>query len=126
MRFERATLSPLTWSFLIVAVILLALPTAAVAGSDGMEPALEAPQMALEAPQAGAQVAEGERPEPALATPETSGQVPVLAGDGSITPNLLPNPCYQFDKPQYGCYYSWRPSDLCCISPAPWCPAICY
>jgi hypothetical protein len=125
MRFERATLSPLTWSLLIVAVALLALPTVALAGSDGMEPALEAPQTALEAPRAGAEAAEGVSPVPALTTPETGEQVELSVGEGA-TPSLLPNPCYQFDKPQYGCYYSWRPSDLCCISPAPWCPAICY
>jgi hypothetical protein len=58
------------------------------------------------------------RPRPVPGTAACTEETPVELG-------IIYNPCEQFDDPQTGCYYKWRPSDYCCVSPDPRCPAIC-
>jgi len=130
MPFEHRALSSVTWSLLIGALVLLAVPTGVLAAPPGAAPALQVPQPFDTNIQPSGQIARGITTtgcsETALATPALAATLPVLAVESLLTPSLVPNPCYQFDNPSTGCYYKWRPSDFCCVSPSAWCPAICY
>lgn len=36
------------------------------------------------------------------------------------------NPCYTFDNPTTGCYYTWSPQTYCCLGNYYWCQDICW
>ncbi|MDY7095169.1 MAG: hypothetical protein SX243_19505 [Acidobacteriota bacterium] len=36
------------------------------------------------------------------------------------------NPCYTFDDPTTGCYYTWSPQTYCCLGNYYWCHDICW
>ena len=44
-----------------------------------------------------------------------------------IRPGPIYNPCYQYDNPSIGCYRTWSPQTLCCLSNGkPGCFDLCF
>lgn len=116
-RESLATTNRPTRSLLLAALLLLAVAAPALA-AGGAQPMIASPQVQQEAPQiAGALAADTE----GATTPQ-----PAASQGALFSASIIYNPCYTFDDPVRGCYYTWSPQTYCCLTPAAWCPDICY
>jgi hypothetical protein len=105
---------------LLVAVIL-ALTFTVVAGAEAPAETASETQTVAEAPTTGCGGTG------TLATVLGSSAVDLDITDelSGIGPRPY-NPCYTFDNPSTGCYYTWSPQTYCCLGNYSWCHDICW